>query len=242
MRILFRILGLLKKYWKWLILTYVCLLVVTAATMFVPQFIGMAIDDALHINATTLKITGDMRLLVYYGLAIIGLGLLRGLFTFGQSYFAEYAGQKVAYDLRNNLYDRIQRLSFAFHDKAQTGQLMSRATQDVEGVRFFLSMVVVRLVNLVITVIVISVILLRMNWSLTLISFACLPFIAFFAIRFGVMMLPLWTKIQQQMASMSTALQENLSGIRVVKAFSRQNLGVKKIRKGNDVIVRASNP
>ena len=199
--------------------------------MFVPQFIGMAIDNALHINATTLKVTGDMRLLVYYGLAIVGLGLLRGLFSFGQSYFAEYAGQKVAYDLRNNLYDRIQRLSFAFHDKAQTGQLMSRATQDVEGVRFFLSLVVVRLINLVITVIVISVILFRMNWSLTLISFACLPFIAFFAVRFGMMMLPLWTKIQQQMASMSTALQENLSGIRVVKAFSRQNLESKKFEK-----------
>ena len=228
MRILFRVLGLLKKYWRWLFLTYLCLLVLTAATMFVPQFIGMAVDNGLHVNSTTLVVTGDMKLLVYYGLAIIGLSLLRGLFSFGQSYFAEYAGQKVAYDLRNVLYDRIQRLSFAFHDKAQTGQLMSRATQDVEGVRFFLSMVVVRLINLVITVIVIAVILLRMNWQLTLISFACIPFIAYIAVRFGAVMLPLWTKIQQRMASMSTALQENLTGIRVVKAFSRQKLETKK--------------
>ena len=231
MRILFRVLGLLRKYWKWLILTYVCLLLFTAATLIVPELIGMTIDKGLHIDATTLKITGDMRLLWTYGLIIIGVSLLRGLFAFGQSYFAEYAGQKVAYDLRNKLYDRIQRLSFAFHDKAQTGQLMSRATQDVEGVRFFLSMVLVRLVNLVVIFFAISVLLLRMNWSLTLVSFACLPFIAFFAIKFGARMRPIWTKTQQQMAATGTVLQENLSGMRVVKAFSRQRFESAKFEK-----------
>jgi ATP-binding cassette subfamily B protein len=191
----------------------------------------MTIDKGLHIDATTLKITGDMRLLWTYGLIIIGVSLLRGLFAFGQSYFAEYAGQKVAYDLRNKLYDRIQRLSFAFHDKAQTGQLMSRATQDVEGVRFFLSMVVVRLVNLVVIFFAISVLLLRMNWSLTLVSFACLPLIAYFAIKFGARMRPIWTKTQQQMAATGTVLQENLSGMRVVKAFSRQRFESAKFEK-----------
>jgi ABC-type multidrug transport system fused ATPase/permease subunit len=228
MRILLRLLVLLKKYWKWLILTYVCLLLLTAATMIVPLFIGNAVNNALHIDATTLVVTGNMKLLVFYGVAIIILSLLRGLFSFGQTYFAEYAGQKVAYDLRNGLYDRIQRLSFAFHDKSQTGQLMSRATQDVEAVRFFLSMIVVRLINLVLTFVVITIILLRMNWSLTLISFACLPFIAFLAIRFGIMMLPIWTSIQQRMASINTNLQENLSGTRVVKAFSRQKFESEK--------------
>jgi ABC-type multidrug transport system fused ATPase/permease subunit len=228
MRILWRILVLLKKYWKWLVLTYICLLALTAATMIVPIFIGDAVNNALHYNTATSVVTGNMKLLVFYGIAIIILSLARGLFSFGQSYFAEYAGQKVAYDLRNGLYDRIQRLSFAFHDKSQTGQLMSRATQDVEAVRFFLSMIVVRLVNLLLTFVVITVILLRMNWSLTLISFACLPFIAFFAVRFGAMMLPLWTTIQQRMASLNTNLQENLSGVRVVKAFSRQKLESQK--------------
>jgi ATP-binding cassette subfamily B protein len=231
MRILFRVLGLLRKYWKWLILTYVCLLLFTAATLIVPELIGMTIDKGLHIDATTLKITGDMRLLWTYGLIIIGVSLLRGLFSFGQSYFAEYAGQKVAYDLRNKLYDRIQRLSFAFHDKAQTGQLMSRATQDVEGVRFFLSMVLVRLVNLVVIFFAITVLLLRMNWSLTLVSFACLPLIAYFALKFGARMRPIWTKTQQQMAATGTVLQENLSGMRVVKAFSRQRLESAKFEK-----------
>lgn len=228
MRILWRLLGLLSKYWKFLVLTYICLLLFTAATLIVPLFIGMAIDNALHIDAQTLVVSGNMHLLITYGLIIIGFSLLRGLFSFGQSYFAEYAGQKVAYDLRNKLYDRIQRLSFSFHDKAQTGQLMSRATQDVEGVRFFLSMVVVRLIHLFVIFIAISVILFRMNWELTLVSFACLPFIGYFAVKFGSRLRPLWTTIQQQMAATGTVLQENLSGMRVVKAFSRQNLESKK--------------
>ena len=196
----------------------------------------MLSDKGLQLNTTTSKVTGDMKLLVTYGLIIIGLTLTRGLFTFGQTYFAEYVGQKVAYDLRNKLYDRIQRLSFAFHDKAQTGQLMSRATQDIEGVRFFLSMIVVRLVTLVLTFVVITVILMKTNLSLTLVSFACLPFIAYIAVRFGIIMLPLWTNIQQRFASINTALQENLSGARVVKAFSRQKLETEKFDKETQLL------
>jgi ATP-binding cassette subfamily B protein len=108
---------------------------------------------------------------------------------------------------------------------------MSRATQDIEGVRFFLSMVAVRVINLVLTVVVVTVILLKTNWSLTIISFLTLPVIALIAIRFGVTMFPIWTKIQQRFAAMNTALQENLSGARVVKAFSRQRLESKKFEE-----------
>jgi ATP-binding cassette subfamily B protein len=233
MRILWRLFVLLKKYWKWIVLTYVCLLLLTAANMIVPKIIGAAIDKGLGLDPAT---TGNMHLLWFYGIAIIILSLMRGLLSFGQTYFAEYAGQKVAYDLRNKLYDRIQRLSFAFHDKSQTGQLMSRATQDIEGVRFFLSMIAVRVVNLILTVVVITVILLKTNWSLTLLSFATIPVIAYVAIRFGVTMFPLWTKIQQRFAAINTALQENLSGARVVKAFSRQKLEIEKFEKETQLL------
>ena len=201
--------------------------------MIVPKIIGAAIDKGLGLDPAT---TGNMHLLWFYGIAIIILSLMRGLLSFGQTYFAEYAGQKVAYDLRNKLYDRIQRLSFAFHDKSQTGQLMSRATQDIEGVRFFLSMIAVRVVNLILTVVVITVILLKTNWSLTLLSFATIPVIAYVAIRFGVTMFPLWTKIQQRFAAINTALQENLSGARVVKAFSRQKLEIEKFDKETQLL------
>ena len=231
MRIVSRLIGLTKKYWKWLIVAFTCLALATAASLIVPILIGDAVNNALHIDATTLKVTGNMRLLVYYGLGILGLSLLRGLFTFGQNYYSEFIGQGVAYDLRNSLYDRIQHLSFSFHDTAQTGQLMSRATQDVEGVRFSLSGGVVRMVYIVTLFTSISVIMLLINWRLTLVSFACLPFIGYLAIQLVSRLRPLWTRIQQQMASMGTVLQENLSGIRVVKAFSRQNAETKKFEK-----------
>jgi ABC-type multidrug transport system fused ATPase/permease subunit len=231
MRIVFRLLGLLKKYWKWLILAYAFLLLSTAASLVVPQLLKMTIDKALHIDSQTLKVTGDQKLLIYYGLAIVGISLLRGLFAFGQSYVSEFIGQKVAYDIRNRMYDRIQRLSFAFHDKSQTGQLMSRATQDVESVRAFVSMGSIRIIYILTTFISVCVILFLMNWMLTLISLACLPFIAFAAIKFGSKLRPIWTNIQQDMALMGIVLHENLSGIRVVKAFSRQRYESKKFEK-----------
>lgn len=231
MRIILRLFGLLKQYWKWLILTYAFLLLSTVSALGRPQFLKMAMDNALHIDAGTLKVSGDQTMLIYYGLAIIGISLLAGLFAFGQSYLAEFIGQKVAYDLRNRLYDRIQRLSFAFHDKAQTGQLMSRATQDVESVRAFVSMGSVRILYILMTFISICVILFIMNWSLTLISLACLPFIAFIAIKFGSKLRPIWTNIQQDMALTGIVLQENLSGMRVVKAFSRHRYEEKKFER-----------
>jgi ATP-binding cassette subfamily B protein len=231
MRIVSRLIGLTKKYWKWLIVAFTCLVLATAASLIVPILIGDAVNNALHIDATTLKVTGNMRLLVTYGLGILVLSLLRGLFTFGQNYYSEFIGQNVAYDLRNKLYDRIQHLSFSFHDTAQTGQLMSRATQDVEGVRFSLSGGVVRIVYIVTLFTSISIIMFTINWRLTLVSFACLPFIGWVAIVLVTKLRPLWTRIQQQMASMGTVLQENLSGIRVVKAFSRQYFEQKKFEK-----------
>jgi ABC-type multidrug transport system fused ATPase/permease subunit len=231
MRIIVRLFGLLKKYWKWLAVTYFFLLLTTATSLAVPQIIKMAMDKALHLDTQTLKVTGDQSLLIFYGLAIIGIQVLKGIFTFGQSYLGEFIGQKVAYDLRNRLYDRIQRLSFAFHDKAQTGQLMSRATQDVESVRMFMAMGSIRIIYILTTFVSILIVMLLMNWSLTVVSLACLPFIIFVAINFGTKLRPIWLSIQQQMASMSTVLQENLTGIRVVKAFSRQQLESAKFEK-----------
>jgi ATP-binding cassette subfamily B protein len=231
MRIVPRLLGLLKKYWKWLLVAYAFLLLATVANLARPQFLKMAMDNALHIDAGTLKVSGDQSLLIYYGLAIVGISLMGGLFAFGQSYVAEFIGQKVAYDLRNRLYDRIQRLSFAFHDKAQTGQLMSRATQDVESVRAFVAMGSVRIVYILTTFLSVCVILFSMNWSLTLLSLACLPFIAFIAIKFGSKLRPIWTNIQQDMALVGIVLQENLSGMRVVKAFSRHRYEEQKFER-----------
>jgi len=212
MRILLRLIGFLKKYWRWVIVTYVCLLAGVGFQVAVPQLIGQVIDVAIA--------RGETRFLIFSGLAIIAVSAFRGAFAYGQTYLGEFLSQKVAYDLRNAIYDRLQHLSYAYHDKQQTGQLMSRATADVEAVRMFTSMGTLRLGYMAVLFIVVSYLLLAMNWRLALVSFVCFPFIAYRAVLVGQRLRPVWMMIQQGIAALGTILQENLSGVRVVKAFS----------------------
>jgi ABC-type multidrug transport system fused ATPase/permease subunit len=214
--------GFLRKYWYWTVLAYVCLLASTAFTLGIPELVKRAIDTGISINLQTGQISGNQQILLFAGLGIIGASLLRGGFAFGQTYLAEFIGQKVAYDIRNKLYDRIQRLSFSFHDKAQTGQLMSRATQDVEAVRFFIAMGSIRAIYIVVIFVGICVLLFSMNWQLALICLAFMPPVAYWAIKIGNRLRPIWTDIQQGIAWLGVLLQENLSGMRVVRAFSRE--------------------
>jgi ABC-type multidrug transport system fused ATPase/permease subunit len=213
---------LLTKYWKWVVVAYVCLIISTAFSLGIPELVKRAIDTGISFDFQTGEITGSQTILIMSGIAIIGASVLRGGFGFGQQYLSEFIGQRIAYDLRNRLYDRIQRLSFAFHDKAQTGQLMSRATQDVEAVRFFVSMGFLRSAYVAVMFIGICIMLFLMNWKLAFISIACMPVVAYQATRVGLRLRPIWMSIQQGIARLGILLQENLSGVKVVKAFSRQ--------------------
>jgi ABC-type multidrug transport system fused ATPase/permease subunit len=213
---------LLTKYWKWVVVAYVCLIISTAFSLGIPELVKRAIDTGISFDFQTGEITGSQTILITAGIAIVGASVLRGGFGFGQQYLSEFIGQRIAYDLRNRLYDRIQRLSFAFHDKAQTGQLMSRATQDVEAVRFFVSMGFLRSAYVAVMFIGICIMLFLMNWKLAFISIACMPVVAYQATRVGLRLRPIWMSIQQGIARLGILLQENLSGVKVVKAFSRQ--------------------
>ena len=231
MRTVVRLFGFLKKYWLWVVLTYVCLLVSTGFSLGIPELIKRAIDQGISLDLQTGGMTGDQQVLLIAGLSILGASLLRGLFGFGQTYLGEFIGQRVAYDIRNMLYDRIQRLSFAFHDKAQTGQLMSRATQDVEAVRMFVSMGALRMAFIFATFFGICALLFSMNWTLALITIAAMPPVAYWGIRLGRRLRPIWTDIQEGIARMGIHLQENLSGVKVVRAFSREPYEIEGFRQ-----------
>jgi ATP-binding cassette subfamily B protein len=194
MHIILRLFGLLKNHWKAAVLAFVFLIASTGASLVQPNLLRLAIDRGIHIDTQTGQVSVNQAILWYMGLGIVALGLLRAVFTFGQNYISVYVGQKVALDLRNRLYDRIQRLSFAFHDKAQTGQLMSRATQDVEAVQTFVSMGSLRIIMIALTFFGILGILLWMNWSLALVSLICIPPVAFIAIRMSTTLRPIWTR------------------------------------------------
>lgn len=223
MHILIRIFGFLKPYWKRTALANAAVILGMLFAVGGPELIKWAIDISVTQQVETGLVTNVRTFLVWVGLAILGAAAMRGFFGFGRTYLAEYVSQRVAYDIRNLFYDRIQRLSFAFHDKAQTGQLMSRATQDVEGIRFFISFGGIQTLFIVLTVLGVCGMMFFLNWRLAFISVAAVPLVAFWAIRMGIRMRPMWKDIQEGMAQLGILLQENLSGVKVVRAFSRED-------------------
>ena len=212
--VLLRLFSFASPYWRQILLALVFVVSSSAFVLTLPVLLRWAINTGLSHH--------DKRLLVIIGLAVVGTALGRGLFAYGQQFMAEWIAQRIAYDIRNKIYNHLQSLSFAYHDKAQTGQIMSRATQDVEGVRLFVSMGVIRLVYIAILLVGTVIMMAWTNWLLALISWVFLPVTAFLSIRATMQLRPIWLRVQDLQGRMGTVLQENLSGQRVVKAFGRE--------------------
>jgi ATP-binding cassette subfamily B protein len=206
--------GFAQKYWGWLLLALICLLATTVFSLAVPRMLGEAIDTVIS--------SGERSFLILAAGVVIGASIFRGIFAYGYRYLSEVLSQRMCYDIRNALYDRLQRLSFAFHDGAQTGQLMSRATVDVEAVRLFFGMGLLSLAQTFLLFGGITYLLVSMDWKLALLSLVFLPAIGWRAVTFSRRLQPIWMKIQQLLGFMGTTLEESLTGIRIVKAFTRQ--------------------
>jgi len=218
--VLLRLLSFALPYWRTIALAAVCVAGASAFVFAMPLLIGWAVDTGLKVENGVPA--GDKRTLVLIGLAIVGVAGGRGIFAYGQTFFAEWISQRVAYDIRNSIYNHLQRLSFAYHDQAQTGQIMSRATQDVEGVRMFISMGVLRLLYIAVLLVVTLVWMVFINWKLALLSGVFIPIVAGRSMQVTTSLRPLWLRIQDLQGRLGTVLQENLSGQRVVKAFARE--------------------
>jgi ATP-binding cassette subfamily B protein len=178
------------------------------------------------------------RLLVTAGLAIVVFAALRGLFAFLQTYWAEKNSQSVAFDLRNDLYAKIQTLSFSYHDRNNTGQLMIRATDDVEKVRLFIGQGLLQLVSAVLLLSGTMIILFSTNARLALVALWILPVALALFMVFGVISRPLFNKVQQKLSALNTTLQENLAGIKVVKAFTREKSEQAKFHRQADSLMQ----
>ncbi len=161
-------------------------------------------------------------LLINAALLIVAFAVMRGLFSFVQAYMAEKTSQGIAFDLRNEIFAKIQRLSFSYHDRNQTGQLMIRATDDVEKVRMFIAQGLVMVAQTIILLVCALALLLTTNWQLTLVVLPILPIALILFIAFGSIAQPLFVQVQQRISALNTILQESLAGIRVVKAFTRE--------------------
>ena len=183
-------------------------------------------DASLTLDQLKVQLEADSanapQALTYALIAIVVFAVLRGVFSFLQAFWAEKNSQSVAYDLRNDLYAKIQNLSFSYHDKNQTGKLMIRATDDVEKVRLFIGQGLLQLVGAVILLTGTVIILFTSNVSLAWTAMPILPVAIVVFIVFASLAQPMFTLVQQKLSRLNTVLQENLAGIKVIKAFTRE--------------------
>ena len=237
-----RLLAFLAPYKRRTAVAVFCVFASGATMLVMPQLIGWAIDYGLGLEEQDGErvATGEMKYLFVAAAALMGAAVARGAFGYGQTYLGEWLSQRVAYDIRNQIYDRLQRLSYAYHDQQQTGQLMSRATQDVEAVRWFISMGTLRGMFVLLLMVGVLALMLVSSWQLTLVVWAFLPFIAWRSMVMALTLRPIWTRMQEGQARLATVLQEALTGARVVKAFGREEFEQKKFGREAEVLFNDS--
>lgn len=221
-----RLLRYLKPYPKPVVFGYLAMLVATGLNLLIPQIIKFAIDVGLADgSATALFAAGALILLI---------ALIRGAAGFGQRYYGEWLTHRVAYDLRNEFYNSVQHLPFAFHDRTHTGDLMSRATSDIAETERFVGIGLMDLMATVLLLAGVTFAMLWEDWRLALIALIPFPILLYTTIRFGGTVRPMFKLIQEQMGVLSTTMQESLTGIRVVKAFAREPHELTKFDRDND--------
>ena len=226
-RILVRCFRFLRPYWRMVLGSYLGLLLMSGMTILIPQFIRWIIDTGIR--------AGNVRLLTAAVFVLLSLTLLKGVIAYLQGRWTETASQSVAYDLRNAIHHRLAELSFAYHDRSESGQLLSRAVQDVERIRFLTGRAILRLVEGMVLFLGTAVALLLMNPLLALLSLAAMPLLAWRALHFGRQMRPLSLAIQQQLGVLTTRLEQNLRGARVVKAFAQERAEIERFERENQL-------
>ena len=246
-RALGRGVGYIGRYPRVMGIALLSLIIATAAQLAVPQLVQNIIDSiitnatnqavldlpeqvqtvaaerlGLDLSALAFDLENAPRAIVMAGLIVVAFAVARGLFTFAQTFLAQTLSQNIAFELRNDLFAKIQRLSFSYHDKNRTGQLMIRATDDVERLRLFLGQGLLMAVQAVILLVGTMVILLATNFRLTLVVLPILPLsVTIFAV-FGAKIQPLFGEVQKRLSRVNDILQENLAGLKVVKAFAKE--------------------
>jgi ATP-binding cassette subfamily B multidrug efflux pump len=209
-----RLFAYLRPYAGQMMLAYGAMLGATLLNLFVPQVIKEAIDQGLAQR--------NGQVLFFAAALILGIAVVRGGAGFLQRYWGEWLTHRVAYDLRNDYYIALQRLPFSFYDRSHTGDLMSRATGDISETERFAGIGLLELAGVLLLLLGVVVSMFVVDWALALL--ALLPVLSLVALglRFGVVVRPMFQRIQEQLGLLSTVMQESMTGIGVVKAFARE--------------------
>jgi ATP-binding cassette, subfamily B, multidrug efflux pump len=230
-RALCRALAYLRLYKKETLGAFLALLLVSGANLVTPQLIAYAVDEGVtppgRLDAIFLAVGG-----------LVTVALLRGLFQFLQGYLAERASQGVAYDLRNTLFARIERLSFGYYDRVETGQLVTRLTRDLEQIRTFAGgSGVVQLASAAVMLVGTTMLLLVLNWQLALVALVIVPAIFVLLLRFVRRIGPLFRGVQQTLGRLNTVLREDLADVKTIRAYSREDYETARYRAVNDELL-----
>ncbi|HEY9881897.1 MAG TPA: ABC transporter ATP-binding protein [Leptolyngbyaceae cyanobacterium] len=227
-----RVLTSFKRY-PWLSLgALISALLLIVAYAVTPQLFRWAIDQGIARQ--------NLRVVLYSAAGLVVAAIARGVFNFGQSFCAEALSQGMAYDLRNKIFSKIQTLSFSYHDQAHTSQLLTRVTSDIEQIRTFISTSLLQVISGVVTLVSIAIILLIMNWELALISLTVVPMSAWLMARFLRRNSVIFRQVQENLSDLNAVLQENLLGVRAVKAFVRESVETQRYTGLNDHLVEAN--
>ncbi|MEC9309057.1 MAG: ABC transporter ATP-binding protein [Chloroflexota bacterium] len=220
------------RYKVRLIFAYVAFASAIGFALLIPKIFGNSIDALVVVKDGVVEplqvgIWGVGGLLFMAAL-LLGASLMRGFSDFGRTYATDSLSQKVSYDIRNLLYDKLQHISFAFHDKEHTGNLMSKATSDVESVRRFINLGLIRSLDVIVRLVAIVGILMFLNWKLALLSLIFVPFVIMRSAFVLRRLRRMWLHVQEIMGETVTVLQENLVGVHVVKAFASEDYEIRK--------------
>jgi len=220
-KILRRVLGMALRYPRGMAIAVGTTVVAALFQLLIPQYLGQAVDTAQGLLAG-----GDeaaARGALWHAAALLlGASVLRGLFTMWHNYQGEAVGQRIAYDLRMAYYAQLQRLSFGFHDRVHTGELITRGMLDIEGIRMVINAGLIRLVLFTILVGAGAMLLLSREPVLGLIALSFVPFAAWRSVVARLRLRASWLALQEKLGVLTRVMEENLGGIRVVRAFAAQ--------------------
>jgi ABC-type multidrug transport system fused ATPase/permease subunit len=228
LRIFWRLLGFLRPY-RWSLAVSIVLAAGSqAAAIGLIRLTQSVIDDAIRPR--------DERLLLILVGVIAALGAVKALLMVGRRFISGRQAIGVEFDMRNALYAHLLRLSFGFYDRHQTGQLMSRATVDLQGVRFFLGYGLIFFSQNVLTIVGAMAIMLWTDWRLSLIAFAIAPLVILLAYRYSRVSHPVLRDVQQKMADVATVAEENIVGVHVVKSFAQERQEAEKFSRRSEAV------
>jgi ATP-binding cassette subfamily B protein len=233
--ILWRIVRLASRYRLQLAVAVAAALGAAVFQLAIPRLLGDAVDQAVGLlgqNAVAPEVAREA--LLRSALILLAVSIFRGLFTLVHNYSGEAIGHHLAYDLRLSFYDKLQTLSFSFHDRVHTGDLITRGMLDLEGVRMFMNTGLLRLVLLTVLIGIGAAMLLSTDVALGLISLSFVPFVAWRSATARLKLRGLWLELQEKMAVIGRIMDENLTGIRVVRAFGAEAYELGKFKTASD--------